>query len=671
MKKWLLFILLGVGLTARAEICTVTLPQEFSKQLEALNRGECQNEEKTNVLRFEHSMDVYLDKPVLLDAQQIPHHIFAKEGLTVQFLGSPSFGKQSAWAIKGSNVILENVIFRDFPGSALLVEANDVILKNLKVFNNGFNGIVITDANWPDSCSATFPSGHAKNVILENNEIHHNGSAELVSYLCSDVPSGLPESFLCKAHDKSLSEEPLDYAGYGVVVDGYQVVIEKGSIHHNANEGILLNSTSAPYLCRKNETTMNPVEMLHTVLVSETSIYENAISQSKKGIRVFGPAFPRPEKLVATIDEFGDLTVSGSVPLSNDGPWSLGWVSPTHLQIEVFSAKKSEEEQKKSDEEQGKVFLGKAAKVEKNGFFKIGFKKENLPKEVEAVTAIASDKVLGISSSFSEVAVVGGAIDGGEDTPTKEEEPKKEEEPHVPTDPNVDSDNDGLSDSLEVACKTDPTRSNFKKVKVLDPTNPDSDDDGLKDGEEDANHNGWLDFNETDPTIGDTDKDSLSDSLEGNLDNDEDGFVDFDLSRLNNGENCSPPVDKNDLDCDELKNARDDDSDNDSCLDNEEGLKDTNEDEILDAWQASIKSCMVSKAPSTTPSVGGTPSSGTPSESPEVTSTSAEVLPTRGGGFCQLTKQAVHTRTHEGMGWMLLLIVFYWTLIRSVVTSSK
>jgi len=65
----------------------------------------------------------------------------------------------------------------------------------------------------------------------------------------------------------------------------------------------------------------------------------------------------------------------------------------------------------------------------------------------------------------------------------------------------IDSDNDGLLDCLE-------------NTGCTDPLDADSDDDGTPDGEEDANHNGVVDEDETDPCNADTDGDGIQDGTE-------------------------------------------------------------------------------------------------------------------------------------------------------------
>jgi hypothetical protein len=70
----------------------------------------------------------------------------------------------------------------------------------------------------------------------------------------------------------------------------------------------------------------------------------------------------------------------------------------------------------------------------------------------------------------------------------------------------LDTDGDGILDDVEVATGTDPNSD-------------DTDGDGIPDGEEDANHNGQVDYlvGETDPRLWDTDGDGVSDGVERGL----------------------------------------------------------------------------------------------------------------------------------------------------------
>ena len=89
----------------------------------------------------------------------------------------------------------------------------------------------------------------------------------------------------------------------------------------------------------------------------------------------------------------------------------------------------------------------------------------------------------------------------------------------------VDSDGDGLLDLDEEVLGTDPQAKDTDRDLLTDAvevngatkTNPldgDTDDDGLLDGHEDANKNGVVDEDETDPTLADTDGDLLQDGTE-------------------------------------------------------------------------------------------------------------------------------------------------------------
>lgn len=207
------------------------------------------------------------------------------------------------------------------------------------------------------------------------------------------------------------------------------------------------------------------------------------------------------------------------------------------------------------------------------------------------------------------------------------------------TDPNAcDSDGDGLSDGVEMgyiqpkllkACHgLQPAGTNFARPGTLDPLDADSDGDGLKDGEEDrdggdaAGGNGWLDPDESDPTLADTDGDGVSDYIEATGDFDGDGLPDFDRRLVNSGPKCDPPAEISDLDCDEVPNARDLDSDGDACPDAQEGgWLDANGDAVPDIYDAHAKACPEERAPGGTLSFGAKP----PPESNDGEGTSAAV----------------------------------------------
>jgi len=65
----------------------------------------------------------------------------------------------------------------------------------------------------------------------------------------------------------------------------------------------------------------------------------------------------------------------------------------------------------------------------------------------------------------------------------------------------MDTDNDGIRDGIE-------------NITCTNSSDADSDDDGISDGSEDANHNGVVDTNETDPCNKDTDGDGIQDGTE-------------------------------------------------------------------------------------------------------------------------------------------------------------
>ncbi|MEQ8979289.1 MAG: hypothetical protein RL846_15245, partial [Deltaproteobacteria bacterium] len=91
----------------------------------------------------------------------------------------------------------------------------------------------------------------------------------------------------------------------------------------------------------------------------------------------------------------------------------------------------------------------------------------------------------------------------------------------------TDIDQDGIDDEWERMFGLDPTRNDANEDLDGDgltnlaeytlqtfPNDLDTDDDGLSDGDEDRNHNGVIEPDETDPRLFDTDGDGLSDGQE-------------------------------------------------------------------------------------------------------------------------------------------------------------
>ncbi|MFO0760840.1 MAG: MopE-related protein [Byssovorax sp.] len=152
----------------------------------------------------------------------------------------------------------------------------------------------------------------------------------------------------------------------------------------------------------------------------------------------------------------------------------------------------------------------------------------------------------------------------------------------------VDSDNDGLFDGTEMGLDCEnPDTDKSKNVCIADADMgatvtcsllADTDHGGVIDGEEDANHNGQVDADETDPVVGhggddtgvDSDNDGITNIDEMTLgtdpldaDSDDDGVLD--------GQEPKPG---DDTDGDGKINALDPDSDNDGLFDGTEMGKD-------------------------------------------------------------------------------------------------
>lgn len=249
-----------------------------------------------------------------------------------------------------------------------------------------------------------------------------------------------------------------------------------------------------------------------------------------------------------------------------------------------------------------------------------------------------------------------------------------------------DTDGDGLSDGVE-AGRIQPVErggchglyadgTNYRKTHVLDPLNPDSDGDGICDGPalpdtqgcavqgEDLNANGWVDPDESDPSLIDSDSDDLPDGVEALGDFDGDLNPDYDLELIRAGQNCSPPEDRADVDCDGIPNARDGDSDNDGCIDGlEGGWLDTNGNGVPDVFDNQAKAC-----PEEVPSSGG---GGGPSESPDDGAVDDSVVGAKyagdvnDAGTCALvTRKTRQEASHHSMAFLCIPIIIIYAIRR-------
>ncbi|NNC02241.1 OmpA family protein [Corallococcus exiguus] len=140
----------------------------------------------------------------------------------------------------------------------------------------------------------------------------------------------------------------------------------------------------------------------------------------------------------------------------------------------------------------------------------------------------------------------------------------------------VDTDGDGLTDEEEILAGTDPNNPDTDgdgipdgievKVGGTDPLDSDSDDDGILDGNEDKDHDGIVDADETDPNNPDTDGDGLTDGVELGLTEPQ-------------GTDTDPSKFVADKDPSTKTNPLDDDSDDDGLTD---GNEDANHDGKVD-----------------------------------------------------------------------------------------
>ncbi|MBN8226401.1 OmpA family protein [Corallococcus macrosporus] len=166
------------------------------------------------------------------------------------------------------------------------------------------------------------------------------------------------------------------------------------------------------------------------------------------------------------------------------------------------------------------------------------------------VTAVSTNGTTNSTTATSTFTVdPAGTVDSDNDGLTDEEEVDLGTNPNDP-----DSDDDGIPDGIEV------------KVGGTDPLDDDSDDDGILDGNEDKDHDGIVDADETDPKNIDTDGDGLTDGVETGLTEPQ-------------GDDTDPSKFVADKDPSTKTNPLDGDTDDDGLLD---GNEDANHDGKVD-----------------------------------------------------------------------------------------
>ena len=166
-----------------------------------------------------------------------------------------------------------------------------------------------------------------------------------------------------------------------------------------------------------------------------------------------------------------------------------------------------------------------------------------------------------------------GIIDGNEDADHDGMVDNDETDPL-----DEDTDDDGIMDGTEIGLSTpqtpdtDTTTGNWVADQdpstTTDPLDQDSDDDGIIDGNEDADHDGMVDVDETDPNDVDTDDDGIQDGTESGID-----------TPQGTGNDTDPNVFIPDGDTTTTTDPLDQDTDDDGLMD---GTEDVDHDGTVD-----------------------------------------------------------------------------------------
>ncbi|MBI4224019.1 MAG: right-handed parallel beta-helix repeat-containing protein [Deltaproteobacteria bacterium] len=592
MKKLILAIFLllvpgpwslvhGPSLQAQPSPCRVENPGQFQDQLRKLLAGDCP------ALQFTRTMDIYLENPLVLEGGSDPAEITAEPGATVRLAGSVKINRK--------NITLRHLIVRDASGPGVQIEADDVTLENLEIAHNGGPGVsvrggedvLVIDCEIHHNNDAAVFWNDASKVIVSGGSFYDNGGGIEIEGPHLPAPKNLAalpsEDHLVASGKISLSRNEEDPYRLGPVrfadltVEVYQGGHFIGRVEAVAEEGTF----------RKEFSTSVGSGDLTAIATNEVMGVSSPFSD---------PAAPDPE---------ADADADGLTNLEEDRN-ANGWLDPGESDPrfgdtdgdQLFDAREKEygtDPQNKDTDGDG-LNDGREVRLQldpRNADTDDDGLEDGAEMETDPASADSDQDGLDDGEEITLVTNPSLA-DTDEDGLNDGDEINQ-----FQTDPLVtDSDGDGLRDGLEAG------------IHGLDPAQADSDRDGLDDGVEDANHNGFVDPNETDPTREDTDGDGISDGVEGLADDDGDGFV----------------------------NARDLDSDNDGCPDVERGR--------CGSTSTSTSGPI--------PSVDGDVSQ----DKSEEEVLPSEVIPARGGGACAIVERSAPMKRGTDLVFAFLFPVY-------------
>ncbi|MBI4126479.1 MAG: right-handed parallel beta-helix repeat-containing protein [Deltaproteobacteria bacterium] len=524
-----------------------------------------------SVVRIDRSIDIQLQSalPDIKGQRNRPVVVIADDDESVRIIGSAT---SHGLVLIGERSVLDHLTITDFTGPAVTMKGKAGLVHQSRIVSNKGDGVRVEGS---------------ENLIV-GSEIATNEGNGIAVLSNTTLPCGQRDPNAWLAATK----------------------ITRSNIHHHTEAGISVQTiSSSERVCRDAAGNVDPFSF-RTALISETTVFRNQDS-----IAISAYPFPIASELTVTDEASSDhLVVSGVITrpeASPDQPWNLSTVDLGRLRVEIFEA----------DETGTRVFLGATDAIDSEGRFSLRLPRSTFDEEAESprIAATVSDLEHQVTSPMGEMQV---ASTPEPETPEEPTDPQVDEEAVLDTDGDgvnddeeerigtypdrCDSDDDGLSDGVEVGAvgggneASDchgmyPAGTNYRRSTMLDPTNPDSDGDGLMDGSEDRDGNGWLDGDESDPSLLDSDDDGLEDGVEAKGDFDHDGFPDFDVRMVVGEPGCQPPVSVSDVDCDGVPNEVDDDSDNDGCADRDEGgWKDQNHNAIPDVYDPQAKMCSTS-----------------------------------------------------------------------------
>lgn len=407
-----------------------------------------------HVIRFKASIDIYTASlPALRGKDGVPLVIMADKGTQVNIIAvSGADGNGVVMRGGGGGVVIDNISISGFGGNGMVIDSDGNLVIDTVVSDNGHG---------PNGGSGIVVFG-VKNAIIGTSVLRSGRDGIVIGrkMRCGENnPKGTSgnDTLVFRSTIDGSGKTPKEGDGFGIYINADFVRVDESKVFGNLLAGIYIESSDKA--CLMHNTTSRP----RSAIVSKTVSFRNgAYLGLSSSIAVAGFPIISPSGVANISDPFSsEVKIVGKVPFMDAAPFWL--INPNKVRVDIYRLNGAGEPY---------IYIGTADGIDaSSGEFSITISNpDGLANSV--LSAVALDM---------------------ENYQTSPPSGMRPPEDSILTPSESDSDGDGLTNTDEVRCATDP----------LD---PDTDGDGLADGEESAKR--------LEPLNPDTDGDCLPDGLE-------------------------------------------------------------------------------------------------------------------------------------------------------------